>query len=128
VNSPDSALLAAIDDQEDDAQAHLTEAASVAERTNEGTFIGMFFGPTNVGFWRTAVAVELGNGGKVREISREVVPERIGSPARQAAYFIDLGRGLAQTRRDDAEAVSCFIRAEGIAPQRVRLSAPVLTR
>jgi hypothetical protein len=109
----------------DDADAHLTEAATTAARSGEGQFVGMFFGPTNVGFWRTAIAVELGDGGRVREIGRDLAPEQIDSQARQAAYFMDFARGLAQARRNDREAIAHFIHAETLAPQRVRLSPAV---
>ncbi len=36
--------------------------------------------------------------------------------------FADLGRCLAQTRKNDGEAMAALLRAEQIAPQRVRLS------
>lgn len=118
-------LTAAICEDRDDAQARLAEASEVAAVTGEGNFAAMFFGPTNVGFWRTMIAVELGEGGRVKELSRDIRPELVKSETRQASYFTDVGRGLAQTRRHDHEALANFIRAESIAPQQVRLHPAV---
>jgi transcriptional regulator with XRE-family HTH domain len=117
-----AAFSAASSENADDTATHLAEARRIAERTGEGGFATMQFGPTNVAFWETSIAVEAGEGGRVREIARGVDPDRINSDTRKASYFIDLGRGLAQTRRNDAEAVACFIRAERTAPQRTRRS------
>jgi hypothetical protein len=117
-----AAFSAASSENADDTAAHLAEARRIAERTGEGGFATMQFGPTNVAFWETSIAVETGEGGRVREIARTVDPDQINSDTRKASYFIDLGRGLAQTRRNDAEAVACFIRAERTAPQRTRRS------
>ncbi len=117
-----AAFSAAVAERADDSRDHLAEARRLARRTGEGDFVTMQFGPTNVSFWETSIAVAMGEGGRVREIAEHVKPELIDSATRQAAYFIDLGRGLAQTRRHDAEAVACFVRAERTAPQRTRRS------
>jgi transcriptional regulator with XRE-family HTH domain len=117
-----AAFSAASCERADETIMHLTEARGIAERTGEGTFATMQFGPTNVGFWETSIAVARGEGGRVREIAQHVDPDRIDSDTRKAAYFIDLGRGLAQTRRQDTEAITCFVRAERLAPQRIRRS------
>jgi transcriptional regulator with XRE-family HTH domain len=117
-----AAFSAASAEDSADTGTHLAEARQLACRTGEGGFATMQFGPTNVAFWETSIAVATGEGGRVREIARTVQPDRIDSATRQAAYFIDYGRGLAQTRRSDAEAVASFIRAERIAPQRTRRS------
>lgn len=117
-----AAFSAAICEREDDTTLHLDEARGIAAGTGEGDFATMQFGPTNVGFWETSIAVAMGEGGRVREIAERIDPDLIGSDTRKAAYFIDLGRGLAQTRRHDAEAITCFVRAERTAPQRTRRS------
>jgi transcriptional regulator with XRE-family HTH domain len=122
------AYVAAVDRRTDDVRAHLAEAEEIAARLGEaddGGPAGTWFGPTNVAFWRTAVAVELGEGGRVRELAAGVRPTAVRSATRQAAWYIDMGRGLAQTRRDDREAVAYFTRAERIAPQRVRVNPSV---
>lgn len=49
-------LTSAVCERPDDAQAHLAEATGIAARPGEGNFASMFFGPTNVGFWRTMIA------------------------------------------------------------------------
>jgi hypothetical protein len=122
------AYVAAVDRRTDDVGAHLAEAVEVAARLGEaddGGPAGTWFGPTNVAFWRAAIAVELGEGGRVRDIAPGVRPEVVRSATRRAAWYIDVGRGLAQTRRDDREAVAYFTRAERVAPQRVRVNASV---
>ena len=123
-----AALVSAVDRRTDDTDAHLAEAQAMANRLGEtetGGPAGLWFGPANVAFWRTAIAVELGEGGRAREIAAGVNASAVRSPTRHAAWYSDLGRGLAQTRRDDQQAVSYLIRAESIAPQRVRLNASV---
>ena len=109
-----------------DTASHLAEAQRLAERTGEGGFATMQFGPTNVAFRETSIAVATGEGGRMREIARRVEPDRIDSDTRKAAYYLDYGRGLAQTRRHDVEAVASIIRAERTAPQRTRRSPAAL--
>ena len=118
-----AAYSAASAEKLDETEDHLAEARRLAAETGEGSFATMQFGPTNVAFWDTSIAVAVGEGGRVREIGQDLDPTAIDSDTRLAAYFIDYGRGLAQTRRHDAEAVSSIIRAERTAPQRVRNSA-----
>ncbi|MGH3712297.1 MAG: helix-turn-helix domain-containing protein [Micromonosporaceae bacterium] len=120
-----AALTSAVCERDDDARSQLAEAAEMAERTGEGDFAQMHFGPTNVGFWRAAIAVEMGEGGRIREIAKDIRPETVDSSTRQAAFFIDVGRALAQTRKHDREAINHLLRAERLAPQRVRLDASV---
>ena len=117
-----AAFSAATAEDAADTATHLDVARQLAERTGEGNFATMQFGPTNVAFWETSIAVATGEGGRVREIARGVEPDRIDSDTRKAAYYIDYGRGLAQTRRNDSEAIASFIRAERTAPQRTRRS------
>ncbi len=105
-----------------DSADHLTEAAAMAERvrgTGRG-FGGLCFGPDNVGIWRLSIAVELGETGRAREIARLVDPSRVPSAARQGMFWADLGRGLAQQRATRDKAVAALVRAEQIAPQRIR--------
>ena len=120
-----AALTSAVCERADDAQAHLAEAAGMAARTGEGDFAQMHFGPTNVGFWRTCIAVEMGEGGRVPEIAKDISPDTVDSHTRQAAFYMDLGRALAQTRRQDREAIGYLLRAERLAPQRFRLDPAV---
>lgn len=119
-----AAFAAAITERPDDTAAHLAEADAVAGRTGEGAFAGLCFGPTNIGFWRVAIAVELGEGGRVDEISATIRPDTVASASRRASYWTDVGRGYAQDRRD-GPAVRAFCEAERLAPQRVRASTTV---
>jgi len=117
----------ALETNADRAQEHLDEATQIAQQCGEdphGGFGAMWFGPTNVEFWRAALAVEMGEGGRVREIARRIRPEAVRSASRQTAFYIDLGRGLAAERRD-SEAVAALSRAEQISPLRVRTSPAV---
>lgn len=117
-----AAFSAAICGRGDESAVHLGEARNIAERTGEGTFATMQFGPTNVAFWATSIAVAMGEGAQVATMAQRVDPDRIDSDTRKAAYFIDMGRGLAQTRRHDPQALAFFVRAERVAPQRTRRS------
>lgn len=108
-------------------KTHLDEAAPLADRLGDnptGGFANMWFGATNVAFWRAALAVEMGDGGRVGEISRGIHPEAVPSKSRQASFYTAMGRGLAQDRRD-SEAVAYLLRAEHTAPQRVRTNPAV---
>jgi transcriptional regulator with XRE-family HTH domain len=101
---------------------HQAEAADVAARVGAGTNFGhQSFGVANLGFWRVHLAVERGEGGKVRELARDVDPSAVKlGPSRRAAYYTDLGRGLATERAHRQEAVAALRTAERLAPQRVR--------
>jgi transcriptional regulator with XRE-family HTH domain len=119
-----AAFAAAVTERPDQTRTHLAEADAVAGRTGEGGFAGLCFGPTNIGFWRVAIAVELGEGGRVDEIARDITPEAVDSASRRASFWSDLGRGYAQDRRDE-RAVQAFCVAERLAPQRIRASTTV---
>jgi len=101
---------------------HQAEAADVAARVGAGTNFGhQSFGVANLGFWRVHLAVERGEGGKVRELARNVDPSAVKlGPSRRAAYYTDLGRGLATERAHRQDAVAALRTAEQLAPQRVR--------
>jgi hypothetical protein len=101
-------------------RAHLDEAAQTASRTGDGTFAGLNFGPRNVGVWRIALALELGEAGRVPELARQVEVAAIPSAGRQATFYGDVGRGLASIRGQEAQAVEALQRAEQLAPQRTR--------
>jgi transcriptional regulator with XRE-family HTH domain len=119
-----AAMRKAVDGRNDESIAHLDEADAIAARVGEANFAQMWFGPTNNEIWRVGVYVELGEGARLQKRA-SIDPTNLGSSNRQATYFSDLGRGLAQTRRDDSRALAALLRAETIAPQRVRLSPAV---
>lgn len=117
-----AALASAVMRHGNDAAAHLTEAGTIADRVDAGGrgFGDLYFGPDNVGIWRLAIAVELGEPGRARELARQVNPAAVPSAARQAMFWADLGRGMAQDRATRDDAVGALLRAEKIAPQRIR--------
>ncbi len=117
-----AALQSAATGAADGARAHLAEAVETAGRTGDGTFGGLNFGPRNVGVWRVALALELGEPGRVPELARDVDVAAIPSTGRQATFYGDVGRGLATIRGRESEAVEALRRAEVLAPQRTRTS------
>lgn len=123
-----SAYADALAGKESDAFGHLSDAAEVARAVGEGErpggFAGLNFGPTNVTQWRITITIETGNPGRAVELAAGLNPAMIASASRRAAFHIDRGNALAQTRRD-SEAVAAFLAAENIAPQRVRLTTTV---
>lgn len=116
-----AALACAAQDQPDTAQTHLTEAAQLAEQIEPDVspWGHMQFGRTNVGIWRVAIGVELGDGAKVDEIASAVHPETI-TRSRASAFWIDYGRGLLAERRTRDRGVAALLKAENLAPQQVR--------
>jgi transcriptional regulator with XRE-family HTH domain len=117
-----AAMACAVQAQEDIAQTHLGEAARFAELIEPDVSPWgqgqMQFGRTNVGIWRVAIGVELGHGGKVAEIASTVHPETI-SQSRQAAFWIDYGRGLLGERKSRDKGLAALLHAEDLAPQQV---------
>jgi hypothetical protein len=100
---------------------HQAEAADVAGRVGCGTNFGnQGFGLPNYGFWTVHLAVERREGGKVRELARDIDTTAVASASRRAAFYADLGRGLATERAYRHEAVAALRTAERLAPQRVR--------
>lgn len=100
---------------------HQAEAADVAARVGAGTNFGhQAFGLANLGFWRVHLALERGEGAKVRELAHGVDPTSVKSASRRAAFYADLGQGLATERAHRHEAVAALRTAERLAPQRVR--------
>lgn len=110
------------------AQHWLDEAGALAGRLPDAPASNwMSFSPTNVAVWRVTVGVERGMGGQgVLELAEEVDEGKLGrsSANRHASFLADVGRGLARERKTRTEAVRWFRRAEQVAPQRIRNSAP----
>ncbi|OHV20905.1 hypothetical protein BBK14_27545 [Parafrankia soli] len=115
-----SALAAAPGSDPRDIDAHITEAANIAQHTGETSAFRLHFGPTNVAVWRVSIAVERGDGGKAAELARGVDPTILPSRRRRAHFYADLGRGLSQTRGKDREALAMLREAEKLAPEQVR--------
>jgi hypothetical protein len=116
-----AALACAAQHRAEDTMTHLDEAAALADGLDDevGAFANLRFGRTIVGMWRASVVTELGEGGRVAELARDVHPEVIPA-SRQSVYWADLGRGLVTERRTRDQGVQALIHAEAIAPQRIR--------
>lgn len=117
-----AAVAAAAQSDRETSETHLGEAAAVAHRMDGpvGEFAHMWFGMANVGVWRTAIAVEFSEPGKVIELARGVDVEAIPSPTRRAAFYIDVGRSMLKERATREAGLATLMRAEGLAPQRLR--------
>ncbi|SCF04108.1 Transcriptional regulator, contains XRE-family HTH domain [Micromonospora viridifaciens] len=115
-----AALSSTVSGRPDVARDHLDEAAREAATLGDppdgAGFNGCGFGPTNVGLWEMSIAAELGEPGRVIELSRTVRPQVLAASNRQMSYWLDLGRALAESGRRDAEALAAFVRAEQAAP------------
>lgn len=107
----------------DDLAAHITEAQHAAESLGEpehGGGMTMSFGPTNVGLWHMAAALELGEHQRVIEIANGIDPSRAEHANRQSMYWLDLGRAMSHVPGRDRDAVVAFAQAERAAPQYIR--------
>lgn len=115
-----ASLSCAVDGRVDDAQAHLAAAAREADSLGDpqdgAGFNLLCFGPTNVGLWEMSVAAELGEHGRVIEISRRIRPDGLRVANRHQAYWLSLGRALARSGKDDRAALTAFMHAERAAP------------
>ncbi|MEU2612218.1 helix-turn-helix domain-containing protein [Micromonospora sp. NPDC007271] len=115
-----AALASTVSGRPDIARDHLAEAAreaaTIGDPPDGAGFNGCGFGPTNVGLWEMSIAAELGEPGRVIELSRTVRPQVLAASIRQMSYWLDLGRALAESGRRDAEALAAFVRAEQAAP------------
>lgn len=102
--------------------AHLAEAEALAARTGDTDTFGLFFGPTNLAFWRLAIEIDSGDPHDAVHIAQTTNPAAIGSVDRQGAFYLDAARALARlgTREADTSAIRMLATAERIAPQRTR--------
>lgn len=116
-------LVAAADDRPEDVAAPMEAAAELADRTGEpgedNDYLGFGFGPTNVGLWNMALALEAGEPDRAVSIAEGVHPERHPFATRQAAYWVDYGRALATVPRRRDDAIVALRTAERIFPTRV---------
>ncbi|MGH3869015.1 MAG: hypothetical protein ACRDQ4_23430 [Pseudonocardiaceae bacterium] len=105
----------------DSSATHLDEASALAARmdTDAGTWAHLFFGVTNVGIWRTSLAVELGEYGQAVQAAAAVRPELLPSTARQAVFWAELGRALVVEKKTREKGVRVLRHAEQLAPQRI---------
>lgn len=116
-----AAMASAVTRRSDDAIAHLDEAQEMVKATaGAPNFAGLCFGAPNWTVWRISVGVELGEGPKVAEVGQGLDVSLLASANRQASYYGDMARGLAQDRRTRDRAVALMRQAEDIAPQLIR--------
>lgn len=119
-----AALAAAVQGDRDAADTHLNEAGGLAETRDDDVFPweGTNFGRTNVGIWRVAIGVEMGDGAKVAETAQSIRPASV-TRSRQAALYMDLGRGLLTDTKKRSQGVAALLTAEQLSPQQVRANA-----
>lgn len=113
-----AALAAAAQADHATAATHLQEASALAARldTEVGTWEHLLFGPTNIGVWKTSIAVEVGEHGQAVEAAKVVRPELLPNP-RQAQFGADLGRALVVDNKTREKGVRVLLRAEQLCPQ-----------
>ncbi|MGH3800481.1 MAG: helix-turn-helix domain-containing protein [Pseudonocardiaceae bacterium] len=106
----------------DTAATHLAEASVLAARmdTEVGTWAGMMFGPTNVGIWKTEIALELREPGQALDAAKTAHPELLPAASHQAGFWADVGRALVTEKKTRDKAVGVLVHAEQLAPQRIR--------
>jgi len=116
-----SSLLAAADNRPADVAAPMEAAMELAERRGGGEDdrLGFGFGPTTVGLWRMALALEACEPDRAVRIAQRVNPQRHPFATRRATYWVDYGRALARLRGRRDDAVRALRTAEDIFPARV---------
>ncbi|MGH3777011.1 MAG: helix-turn-helix domain-containing protein [Pseudonocardiaceae bacterium] len=116
-----AALAAAAQADRDMAATHLEEASALAARmdTEVGTWANLWFGPANVGVWRTSLAVELGEHRQAVRAATAVHPELLPT-SRQAQFWADLGRALVAGKKTREKGVRVMLHADQLAPQLIR--------
>ena len=117
------AKVAAADNRAGDAVTAIETAAELAVRfgeTGENDSLGFAFGPTDVGLYRMAIALEAGEPDQAVSIAQTIQPQRHPFKTRQSAYWMDYGRALARVTRRGDEAVLALRKAERLFPTQVQ--------
>jgi transcriptional regulator with XRE-family HTH domain len=110
----------AIAGRPDRAHDRLSEAERDASTLGEPLRAGFAlkgFGPSTVNYWRMNVANELGEHGRVPEIAERVDPAVFAGPSLRCFYWMQVGRALVSTGKDDARALTALVCSEREAPQ-----------
>jgi hypothetical protein len=102
----------------DTAATHLQEASALAARMDAevATWANLFFGSTNIGNWRTSLALKLGEHGQALEAAKTVHPELLPK-RRQVQFWSEVGRALAVEKKTREKAVRVLVHAEQLGPQ-----------
>jgi transcriptional regulator with XRE-family HTH domain len=112
-------LVAAADRRPADVEATLEYADELAQHTGEGNAYWMGFGPTNVGLWRMAGALEVRDYQQAATIAESLQPDVHPNLPRRAVYWVDYGRALTRLRGRHDHAVMALCRAEKMSPHHV---------
>jgi transcriptional regulator with XRE-family HTH domain len=117
------ALIAAADRRFDDVDPPMQAAKELASQFGEPEDshdrLGFGFGPTNVGLWELALALEAGEPDRAVSVAETIQPERHPFKTRQSQYWMDYGRALARVPRRSDDAVMALRKAEQLFPIRV---------
>lgn len=100
------------------AAARVEEAQHIAAHTGQTDALWLSFGPTNIDFWLVGMEADGGDPDRAIEIARGTNAQLVPSVSKQANFYLDTGRALAQVG-NDAAAVRTLVTAERMAPQRV---------
>lgn len=114
-----SSLVSAARGDRSEQSAALEHAAELSERTGETNMLGFGFGPSNVAVWRMQGALESGDHSEAAEIAERVRADALPVRARQAVYWREYGRALAQLPKRRDAAVGMLRKAEEISPEHV---------
>lgn len=116
----ESGLASARAGDGDRTRDHLAEAGEVATRIGEDRDdYRLYFGPTNVGIWSVALAVEQGNGTEAVKRAQSV-RIRPGTPRERAGHhYIDLARGQLW-HGDRHGSLDSLLTAEKVSPEQAR--------
>jgi hypothetical protein len=115
-----SALIASATGHPSEANERLAEAQAVAERVGEASRDVSYVGPTNVGLYRMATALERGEADQADELADAINTDHIASSERRAKFWLDNGRALSALRSREDDAVAAFQRSQGLAALRLR--------
>lgn len=116
-----AALACAVGGDHAGAEEQGAEAARVAAPMGDRSDAWELFGVSNVGVWRTSMAVEAGNAEKALDFAGQVQPRALASNNRRGALLMETGRAHAMLGNTD-RAVRAFRAAERLSPAQVRNS------
>ncbi len=105
-----AALAAGVQADHATAATHLDEASALAARmdTEVGSWAYLWFGSTNVGIWRTSIALDVGEHGRALEAAKAVHPELLPGTSRQAEFWAEVGRALVAGKKRGTRGYACY--------------------
>ncbi|WP_433205476.1 helix-turn-helix domain-containing protein [Nocardia sp. CA-107356] len=103
---------------------HLCEARAAAERLGDDRDRVLSFGPTNVGIWSVALAVEAMDGTEALNRARALVLPADAPKERAGHHYIDLSRAYL-LHGDRRRAFDALLTAKSIAPAQTRYNPMV---